>query len=161
MPDARRGGGRKSFIWFKQPGRGSSTVSAWFYAPIPCSRCDRQGPAKRYRRPPDVGINFVMPRSAERRQERNPTVNPKQCIFSQITKTHTRGMERKRLSCRPPAEADFKPTTQLSIAGVAGQLQPVVRPHSSKNVASRNSTGITRTSSPSTSMPYIAARYAT
>jgi len=33
----------------------------------------------------------------------------------------------KRLSCRPPARADVHPTTQLSIAGVAGQLQPVVR----------------------------------
>ncbi len=31
-----------------------------------------------------------------------------------------------RLSCRPPAGAGVQPTTQLSIAGVAGQLQPLV-----------------------------------
>jgi len=35
--------------------------------------------------------------------------------------------ERQRLSCRPPAKAGSQPASQLSIAGVAVQLQQVVR----------------------------------
>jgi hypothetical protein len=86
-------------------------------------------PAERVERVPDnnqIRVGEGESGRASRSDQRAPAARP--------FRRREASPKRKRLSCRPPVKASYQPVFELSFAGVAGQLQPLVSPQQRQTV---------------------------